>query len=121
MNSENTFTYPPSMCFFGNDSLIIPADIQKFVEYKKSTIKAKMDKVIDTLINEEKGLKIGDKKLEFESQIVSNKNNNPSNDIQLQLLQEVRQKLFGRSVMAKGSAMLVHDEVWFFPNQLRLS
>jgi hypothetical protein len=38
MNSENIFTYPPSMCFFGNDSLFIPADVQKFVEYKKSTV-----------------------------------------------------------------------------------
>ena len=35
MNSENIFTYPPSMCFFGNDSLFIPANVQKFVEYKK--------------------------------------------------------------------------------------
>jgi hypothetical protein len=34
INSENVFTYPPSMCFFGNDSLFIPADVQNFVEYK---------------------------------------------------------------------------------------
>jgi hypothetical protein len=79
-----------------------------------------MDKVIDTLINEEKGLKIGDAKLEFGGQTASNKNNS-DNDIQVQLLHEVRQKLFGRSVAAKGSAMFVHDEIWFFPNQLRLS
>jgi hypothetical protein len=31
MNSENVFTYPSSMCFFGNDSLFNPADVQKFV------------------------------------------------------------------------------------------
>ena len=120
INSENVFTYPPSMCFFGNDSLFIPADVQKFVEYKKSTVKSRMDKVIDALVNEEKGLKIGDAKLEFGGQTASN-NNNSDNDIQVQLLHEVRQKLFGRSVMARGSAMFVHDEVWFFPNQLRFS
>ena len=119
MNSENVFTYPSSMCFFGNDSLFIPADVQKFVEYKKSTIKSRMDKVIQELVNEEDALKIGDANLEFEGQSVSN--TNKDNDIQVQLLQEVRQKLFGRNVMARGSAMFVHDEIWFFPNQLRIS
>jgi hypothetical protein len=35
VNSENTFTYPPSMCFFaGGDSLVITAGVQKFIEYK---------------------------------------------------------------------------------------
>jgi hypothetical protein len=118
INSENVFTYPPSMCFFGNDSLFIPADIQKFVEYKKSTVKARMDKVVNSLVNEEESLRIGDSKLEFVGQAVSNTNNT---DIQVQLLHEVRQKLFGRNVMARGSAMFVHDEIWFFPNQLRIS
>ena len=117
MNSENIFTYPPSMCFFGNDSLFIPADVQKFVEYKKSTVKSRMDKVVNSLVNEQESLRIGKSRLEFVGQTVSNTNT----DIQVQLLHEVRQKLFGRNVMARGSAMFVHDEVWFFPNQLRVS
>jgi hypothetical protein len=58
------------MCFFGNDSLFIPADVQKFVEYKKSTVKSRMDKVV----NEEESLGIGDTKLEFVGQAVSNTN-----------------------------------------------
>src|SRR5215216_4673895 len=119
INSENVFTYPPSMCFFGNDSLFIPADVQKFVEYKKSTVKTRMDKVVNTLVNEEESLRIGDSKLEIMGQAVSDTNNTA--DIQVQLLHEIRQKLFGRSVMARGSAMSVHDEIWFFPNQLRIS
>src|SRR5215216_1740298 len=84
MNSENVFTYPPSMCFFGNDSLFIPADVQKFVEYKKSTMKVRMDKVVNSLINEEESLRIGDTKLEFLGQTVSN----TTADIQVQLLHE---------------------------------
>jgi hypothetical protein len=117
INSENVFTYPPSMCFFGNDSIFIPADVQKFVEYKKSTIKARMDKVVNSLVNEEETLRIGEAKLEYTAQSVSK----TDNDIQVQLLHDVRQKLFGRSVMARGSAMFVHDEIWFFPNQLKVS
>jgi hypothetical protein len=117
MNSENIFTYPPSMCFFGNDSLFIPADVQKFVEYKKSTVKSRMDKVVNSLVSDKESLRIGDSKLEFVGEKVSNTNT----DIQVQLLHEVRQKLFGRNIMARGSAVFVHDEVWFFPNQLRVS
>jgi len=67
----------------------------------------------------EESLRIGDTQLEFEGQSVSNATKD--NDIQVQLLHEVRQKLFGRNVMARGSAMFVHDEIWFFPNQLRIS
>jgi hypothetical protein len=117
INSENVFTYPPSMCFFGNDSLFIPADVQKFVEYKKSTIKTRMDKVVNSLVNEEESLRIGEAKLEYTARAISK----TESDIQVQLLHDLRQKLFGRSVMAKGSAMFVHDEIWFFPNQLKVS
>jgi hypothetical protein len=119
MNSENVFTYPSSMCFFGDDSLFIPADVQNFVEYKRTSVKTRMDKVISELVNGEESLRIGETKLEFVRQSVSNASKD--DDLQVQLLQEVRQKLFGRSVIAIGSAMFVHDEVWFFPNQLRIS
>jgi hypothetical protein len=43
------------------------------------------------------------------------------NYIQTQLLQETRQRLFGRNASARGSILSVHDELWFFPNQIRLS
>ena len=117
ISSENVFTYPPSMCFFGNDSLFVPADVQKFVEYKKSAIKARMDKVVNSLVNEEESLRIGETNLEYIAQSISK----TESDVQVQLLHDIRQKLFGRSVIARGSAMFVHDEIWFFPNQLKVS
>ena len=84
---------------------------------KKSTVKSIMDKVVNSLVNEGESLRTGSSRLEFGGQIVSSGNS----DIQVQLLHEVRQKLFGRNVMARGSAIFVHDEIWFFPNQLRVS
>ena len=42
-------------------------------------------------------------------------------DLQTQLLQETRQRLFGRNVSAWGSVLSVHDELWFFPSQIRFS
>ena len=88
VNSENTFTYPPSMCFFaGGDSLVIPAGVQKFIEFKKSSLKARVAEVASKAVQD---LKIGNTSLVSEPMITEQ-----HNDIQTQLLQEIRQKLFG--------------------------
>jgi hypothetical protein len=114
VNSENTFTYPPSMCFFaGGDSFVIPAAVQGFIESKKSTLKVRMDETVNKAIQD---LRISDLRLGSEAIITEQKT-----DIQTQLLQETRQKLFGRNVSAHGSIMSVHDELWFFPNQIQFS
>ena len=114
VNSEATFTYPPSMCFFaGGDSLVIQAGVQKCIESKKSSLKARMDAVASKAIHD---LKIGDLSLGSDAVITEQKT-----DVQTQLLEEIRQKLFGRNVSAWGSIMSVHDELWFFPSQIRFS
>jgi hypothetical protein len=120
MNSENTFTYPPSMCFFGSESLLIQADVQKFIESKKSTLKVRMDDIIKKAIISQ-DLTIGNTKLEYEEEQDISQGQRQPGDIQSHILQEIRQKLFGRNVTAKGSIMFVHDELWFFPYQLQLS
>ncbi len=114
VNSEATFTYPPSMCFFaGGDSLVIPAGVQKFIESEKSTLKTRMDEVASKAIHD---LRIGDSNLGSDAAITEQ---NP--DLQTQLLQETRRRLFGRNVSAWGSVLAVHDELWYFPNQIRFS
>jgi len=113
VNSESRFTYPPSMCFFaGGDSLVIPVGVQKFIESKKSTLKTRMDEVANKAMRD---LRIGD--LCLGSATITEQ----KVDIQTQLLQETRQRLFGRNVSAWGSVLSVHDELWFFPNQIRFS
>ena len=112
MNSEQSFTYPPSMVFFGNESLVISAGLQKYIDDKKSTLKFKMDKVVKEALND---LRIGEKKLEFEGDKIE------SNNIQSVLLQEIKEKLYGKEVKATGSIIFVHDELWFFPNNLQFS
>ena len=112
INSEQTFTYPPSMVFYGNESLVISAGLQKFIEDKRSTLKYKMDSIIKEAL---KDLKIGESRIEFEGDSIE------SNNIQSVLLQEIKEKLYGKEVKAKGSIIFVHDELWFFPNQLQFS
>jgi hypothetical protein len=114
MNSENVFTYPPSMCFFGSDSLLIYGNVQRFIENKKYSLKAKVEGAIRRAVQED--LQIDSAKLKVEELATS-----PHSDVQSQLLQEIRQKLFGRNASARGSIMFVHDELWFFPNQIQLS
>jgi hypothetical protein len=119
MNSENILTYPPSMCFFGNDTLLIPAGVQKFIEDKKATLKARMDDLLKK-VAQQQFLKISETKLEFEEKS-NTRSPNIEEAIQSQLLEEIKQKLFGRNATATGSIMFVHDELWFFPYQLRLA
>jgi hypothetical protein len=119
MNSENTLTYPPSMCFFGKDTLLIPAGVQKFIEDKKATLKARIDDVFKKIVQQQ-FLKIGETKLEFDEKS-NTRSPNIEEAIQSQLLEEIKQKLFGRNATALGSLMFVHDELWFFPYQLRLT
>src|SRR4029078_157454 len=107
MNSEQSFTYPPSMIFYGNESLVISAGLQKFIEDKKSTLKYKMDSIIKEALK--------DLKIEFEAE------GRESNNIQSVLLQEIKEKLYGKEIKARGSIIFVHDELWFFPNQLQFS
>ena len=94
-------------------TLVIPAGVQRFIEGKKSTLKARMDVVASKAI---RNLRIGDLILGSDAAITEQKA-----DLQTQLLQETRQRLFGRNVSAWGSVLSVHDELWFFPNQIRLS
>lgn len=112
MNSPQTFTYPPSMVFYGNETLVISAGLQKCIEDKKSALKYRMEQIVKEIF---KDLKIGDIKLEFEG------NKLESNNIQNVLLQEIKEKLFGKEVKTRGSIMFVHDELWYFPSQLQFS
>ena len=103
------------MCFFGSESLLIYGNVQRFIENKKYSLKAKVEDVIRKAVQEQ-DLHIGSANLEVETATASSQS-----DIQSQLLQEIRQKLFGRNATARGSIMFVRDELWFFPNQIQLS
>ncbi len=116
LNSENTFTYPASMCYFGQESLYISASVQKFIEYKQSRLVPRMYEVVKKSIRD---LKIGD---DAKIQAISGVYRaNDRENMQRQILDETRQKLYGRNVHARGSVMYVHDELWFFPNQIHIS
>ncbi len=66
-------------------------------------------------------LKIGETNLEFDDNKSNTGPPNIEEAIQSQLLEEIKQKIFGRNATATGSIMFVHDELWFFPYQLKLT
>jgi hypothetical protein len=115
LNSENIFTYPASACYFGQESLYVPASVQKFIDYKQSRL---IPRIIDIVKKALKDLKIGDN---IDIHRISDiYRANDRENIQRQILEETRQKLYGRNVHARGSIMYVHDELWFFPNQIHI-
>jgi hypothetical protein len=104
------------MCYLGQESLYIPASVQKFIEYKRSRLIPRIYEVIKRSI---KDLKIGD---DIQIQRISDiYRANDRENMQRQILDDSRQKLYGRNVYARGSIMYVHDELWFFPNQIHIS
>jgi hypothetical protein len=116
INSENIFTYPASACYFGQESLYMPVSVQKFIQYKQSSLVPRM---YDVVKKATKDLKIDDNlKIQAISDVyrASNREN-----MQRQILDDARQKLYGRNVHARGSIMYVHDELWFFPNQVHIT
>jgi hypothetical protein len=116
INSENIFTYPASACYFGQESLYMPVSVQKFIQYKQSRLVPRM---YDVVKKATKDLKIDDDlKIQAISDVyrASNREN-----MQRQILDDARQKLYGRNVHARGSIMYVHDELWFFPNQVHIT
>jgi hypothetical protein len=116
LNSENTFTYPASMVFFGQESLYIPASVQKFIDYKQSRLIPRIHDVVKRALRD---LKIGD---EIQIQKISDiYRAHDRENMQRQILDDARQKLYGRNVHARGSIMYVHNELWFFPNQIHIS
>jgi hypothetical protein len=116
LNSENIFTYPASTCYFGQESLYIPASVQKFIEYKQSRLIPRMYEVVKKAV---KDLKIGD---DVDIKPISDVYRATDREnIQRQILEDTRKKLYGRNVHARGSVMYVHDELWFFPNQIHIS
>ena len=116
LNSENVFTYPASACYFGQESLYTPASVQQFIDYKRSRLIPRMYEVVKKAI---KDSKIGD---DIEIHRISDiYRANDRENMQRQILDDTRQKLYGRNVNARGSIMYVHDELWFFPNQIHVS
>ena len=116
LNSENTFTYPASMCYFGNESLYIP------LQFRNSSNTNDRDSFREYMMLIKRAVKdsrIGDDiKIQATSDIYRV---NDVENIQRQILDETRQKLYGRNINARGSIMFVHDELWFFPNQIHIS
>jgi hypothetical protein len=110
INSESTFTYPPSMVFYGPDSLVINAGLQKLIEDKKMILKSKVSKLMEQVLQD---IRIGELKIQFEG------DTSHSNNIQSILLQEIKEKLYGKGIKGRGSVMIVHDEPWYFPNQIQ--
>jgi len=110
MNSEQLFTYPPSTAYFDGNLLYIPAGTQRFIEMKKSSLKDRVRAVLTRALQD---LSIGGQTLHLleEEQSV---------DVQSLLLSDIRQKLIGRRIKARGPViqLLDQDQLCFFPQRI---
>lgn len=108
MNSEQLFTYPPSTAYFDGNLLYIPAGTQRFIEMKKSSLKGRVRAVLTRALQ---GLSIG-------SQTLNLIEEEQSVDVQSLLLSDIRQKLLGRRIKARGPVIQLSDQLCFFPQRI---
>jgi len=105
-NLDVEFTYPPSCVFFDEQSIYIRGSILAFVNCKKFSLVKKASNIAKTVLND---LRIGEQKIKISG---GTKN---KIDPQRMLLQDIKEKLLGRTVKAKGSVVQPSNRLYFFP------
>jgi hypothetical protein len=111
MNLDLSLTYPPSCVYFTDSSFPMKEGVRKFIEAKRVSVR---DRVQEVMTKAVQGIKIGDAELmaiEGEGQWM---------DTQRLILHEVREKLLGRAVKARGSVSWLNGQPYFFPSDIEL-
>ncbi len=111
-DSETLFTYPPSTLFYDGNVLFVSGRAQNFIASRKATLTPRVHAVMDKAL---RALNIGGKALELQEDGTGRA------DIQRVLLQETHQKLFGKTVKARGSIIQLGNQLYFFPNNVVVS
>ncbi|MCP8319132.1 MAG: hypothetical protein L6N95_04815 [Candidatus Methylarchaceae archaeon HK01B] len=108
IDSEHLFTYPPSTAYFDKNQLFISANTQRFVEFKKSSLKERVRSVLLKALQD----------VSIENQELSFLGEKDKIDTQRLLFYDIQRKLFGREVRAQGRITQFRDQFYFFPRRV---
>jgi hypothetical protein len=102
-------TYPPSTVYFGTSSLFVPAKTEAFISHKKASVVGRIDTIVRKALQE---LRIGEETLTLRA------SSTEGVSVQEKLMHELREKLPGRRVEARGSITRLGERLYFFPTDL---
>jgi hypothetical protein len=109
-SKTSSFTYPPSQVYFDERILPISSSLRKFVSKKSLGLRDRSKVIIETVLSD---LAIGGSKFE-----VTEDTSSCSRDLQNTLLGEIRQRLMGKEISARGEISKLGDTLYFLPNSI---
>ena len=99
-------TYPPSCVFLDQHSIPVRSSVQRFIEYKKASLRQRVKSLLEEAL---RGFTIGDYPLAL-SQDSARKI-----DARRLLLNDVREKLLGKTIKATGPVVEANGKLHFIP------
>ena len=105
-NVDIELTYPPSCVFFDDQTVYIKSSVLAFVEHKKVALANKEFHIAKAILQ---NLRIG----EHHFKICAETENKI--DVQRMILEDIREKVLGKTVKATGSIVQPHHQLYFFP------
>jgi len=117
MESRSTacFTYPPSQVYFDERVLPISTSLRKFITRKSLGLTKKVRDVMEGALSD---LVIGDCKLEVNNSDTTPSSSNSSVDLRGALFGEIRERLMGMEIRARGEVTKLGDTLYFLPNTI---
>jgi hypothetical protein len=105
-NLDVELTYPPSCVYFDEQSLYLKTSIWKFIDYKRSKLKSAVSILARDVM---KNLRINNWAIQTSE--------NPSLQLDAKriVLNEIKQKILGKTVKATGSIIRRGDSLYFLP------
>jgi hypothetical protein len=108
-NLDVELTYPPSCVYFDEQSLYIRNSIRKFIDYKKSQLRNSVFSLAKNLMMD----------LTIDKwHIDAAKTVDLRVDAKRVVLNDIKQKLLGKSVKATGTIVQKGERLYFFPNTI---
>jgi hypothetical protein len=104
------FTYPPSQVYFDERVLPISTSLRKFISRKSLSLREQAKAIIEAALT---GLSVGGCKFEIAEDTSSS-----SADLQNTLLAEIRQRLMGKEIRARGEVSKLGNTLYFLPNSI---
>jgi hypothetical protein len=102
--------YPPSCVYFDQSALCLTANTQHYIEQKRSSLKRRIQAVMEQAFQ---GLKLGNIKLRCLSE------SKQRVGTQQLLLYKLRQKLLSYPIQARGNIVQLRDRFYFLPYTIR--
>ncbi|MFQ6076611.1 MAG: hypothetical protein ACE5Z5_10835 [Candidatus Bathyarchaeia archaeon] len=109
MRLDILLTYPPSCVYFDDSNLFLTAGVQRFIGMKRASLKRRVQAVVNRALKE---LKIGEVRVECLGE------SGQRVDVQRLLVHDIRRKLLGRTVEARGNVTQLKDRFYFFPQRV---